>query len=31
MDDWVIHTPTRWKLRRAIKAVNEALATLKVD
>ncbi len=22
MDDWVILAPTRWKLRRAIKAVN---------
>ena len=31
MDDWVILAPTRWKLRRAIKAVNEALTDLKVE
>ncbi len=31
MDDWVVLTPTRWKLRRAIKAVNEVLAELKVE
>jgi len=31
MDDWVILSPTRWKLRRAIKAVNQTLATLKVE
>ena len=31
MDDWVVLTPTRWKLRRAIKAVNEVLESLKVE
>jgi len=31
MDDWVILSPTRWKLRRAIKAVNQTLAELKVE
>ncbi|NEO54369.1 MAG: hypothetical protein F6K54_15535 [Okeania sp. SIO3B5] len=28
MDDWVILAPTRWKLRRAIKAVNQVMADL---
>ena len=31
MDDWVILAPTRWKLRRAIRLVNETLAELKLD
>ncbi|WP_299486254.1 reverse transcriptase/maturase family protein [Acaryochloris sp. IP29b_bin.137] len=31
MDDWVVLAPTRWKLRRAIKAVNEELAALRVE
>ena len=31
MDDWVILAPTRWKLRRAIKAVNEVIAELRVE
>ena len=31
MDDWVILAPTRWKLRRAIRVVNETLAALKVE
>ena len=31
MDDWVILAPTRWKLRRAIKAVNEVMAELRVE
>jgi RNA-directed DNA polymerase len=31
MDDWVILAPTRWKLRKAIKVVNQTLAELKVD
>ncbi len=31
MDDWVVLTPTRWKLRRAIKAVNEVMGSLKVE
>ncbi len=31
MDDWVILAATRWKLRRAIKAVNEVMAELRVE
>ncbi|TEU19092.1 MAG: hypothetical protein E3J21_04585 [Anaerolineales bacterium] len=31
MDDWVILAPTRWKLRKAIKVVNQTLAELKVQ
>ncbi len=31
MDDWVILAPTRWKLRKAIKAVNEVMAELQVE
>lgn len=31
MDDWVILSPTQWKLRRAIKAVNEVMAALRVE
>ncbi len=31
MDDWVILAPTRWKLRRAIRLVNETLAELKLE
>lgn len=30
MDDWVVLAPTRWKLRRAIRAVNEEMAALRV-
>ena len=30
MDDWVILAPTRWKLRRAVKRVNEILNELNV-
>ncbi len=30
MDDWVILAPTRWKLRKAIKAVNEVMSELRV-
>jgi len=30
MDDWVILSPKRWKLRRAIKVVNETLAELRL-
>jgi len=30
MDDWVILAPTRWKLRAAIRLVNETLAELKL-
>src|SRR5271157_1708284 len=31
MDDWVILAPSRWKLRAAIRLVNETLAELKVE
>ena len=31
MDDWVVLAPTRWKLRKAIKAVNEVMAKLQVE
>ena len=31
MDDWVILAPTRWKLRKAIKAVNQEMAELRVE
>jgi hypothetical protein len=31
MDGWVIAAPTRWKLRAAIRLVNETLAELKVQ
>ncbi|MGB2938668.1 MAG: reverse transcriptase/maturase family protein [Phycisphaerae bacterium] len=31
MDDWVILSPTRWKLRKAIRRVNAILAELKVQ
>jgi hypothetical protein len=30
MDDWVIPAPIRWKLRAAIRLVNETLAQLKL-
>ncbi|NEO79490.1 reverse transcriptase/maturase family protein [Moorena sp. SIO4G3] len=30
MDDWVVLAPTRWKLRAAIKAVNEVMEELLV-
>ena len=30
MDDWVILAPTRWKLRAAIRLVNQTLAELKL-
>jgi RNA-directed DNA polymerase len=30
MDDWVVLAPTRWKLRAAIRAVNEVMADLLV-
>jgi RNA-directed DNA polymerase len=30
MDDWLVLAPTRWKLRKAIKAVNQVMASLKV-
>ncbi len=31
MDDWVIIAPTRWKLRSAIRIVNQTLNVLKVN
>ncbi|MCP4157205.1 MAG: hypothetical protein GY757_56360, partial [bacterium] len=31
MDDWVVLSPTRWKLRKAIKATNQVLTRLKVE
>jgi retron-type reverse transcriptase len=31
MDDWVILAPSRWKLRKAIRTVNQGLAELKVS
>ena len=31
MDDWLVLAPTRWKLRDAIKRVNQTLAELKVE
>jgi len=31
MDDWVILAPTQWKLRAAIRLVNETLAELHVE
>ena len=30
MDDWVVLAPTRWKLRKAVRIVNQTLAELKV-
>ena len=31
MDDWVILTPTRWKLREAVRIVNQTLSELKLE
>jgi len=31
MDDWVILAPTRWKLRGAVKAVQELMGELKLE
>jgi retron-type reverse transcriptase len=31
MDDWVILAPTRWKLRNAVRIVNQTLAELQVE
>ena len=31
MDDWVIVAPSRWRLRRAIRVVNETLRELRVE
>ncbi len=30
MDDWVVLSPTRWKLRKAVRIVNQTLTELKV-
>ena len=30
MDDLIVQAPTRWKLRRAIKTVNQTLNELKL-
>ena len=31
MDDWVILSPTRWKLRKAVAIVNQCLADLRFE
>ena len=31
MDDWLVIAPTRWKLRRAVRKINEVLAALRVE
>ncbi|NWH03400.1 hypothetical protein HXW94_00035 [Desulfobacter latus] len=31
MDDWVIIAPSRWKLRKAVRIVNQTLNRLKVE
>jgi RNA-directed DNA polymerase len=31
MDDWVVLAPARWRLRKAIKVVNEVMADLRVE
>ncbi len=31
MDDWIIIAPTRWKLRKAIRRVNQTLNELRVE
>ncbi len=31
MDDFLVMAPTRWKLRRAVRAVNEVLASLSLE
>lgn len=31
MDDWVVLAPTRWKLRTAVRVMNEVLEGLKVE
>jgi RNA-directed DNA polymerase len=31
MDDWVLLAPSRWKLRRAVRIVNETLTELKLQ
>ena len=31
MDDWLVIAPSRWKLRRAVKKVNQVLAGLQLE
>jgi hypothetical protein len=31
MDDWVVVAPSRWKLRKAVRIVNQVLEALKVE
>ncbi|MCP4404142.1 MAG: hypothetical protein GY801_43400 [bacterium] len=31
MDDWIIIAPTRWKLCKAIRRVNQTLNALRVE
>jgi len=31
MDDWIIVAPNRWKLRKAVRIVNQVLDSLKVE
>jgi RNA-directed DNA polymerase len=31
LDDWVVLAPTRWKLRKAIKRINQTLNELKLE
>ena len=31
MDDIVVPAPTRWKLRRAVKILNQVLSTLSLE
>ena len=31
MDDWIVLSPNRWKLKKAIQIVNQTLNELKVE
>ena len=31
VDDWIVLAPTRWKLRKAVRLVNQALSELQVE
>ncbi len=31
MDDWLVIAPTRWKIRKAVRLVNEVLESLKLE
>ena len=31
MDDWIMLAPTRWKLRKAVRIVNQTLVELQVE